>query len=149
PNINQALDQLKAEIHRKITPPIDANVDVLQTQGVSIIRVQVPQGVEPPYAIDDNKIYVRDDTETSLAVRDEIVQLVMRGMHLQGDTPGATPPPEFAEPGVELPEAVPAMPRTGVEIMTTEYRDNTLYYHLRDLRNGNVVRNVTRASARK
>jgi len=148
PNINQAVDQLKAEIHRKINPLIDAHVDVLQTQNVSIIRVQVPPGVEPPYAIDDNKIYVRDDTETSLAVRDEIVQLVMRGLHLQGETPGAPPPAEYVETG-EPPVTSPAMPRTGVEIVTTEYRDNTLYYHLRDLRNGNIVRNVTRASARK
>ena len=149
PDITQSVELLKAEIHRKITPPIDAGVDVLQTEGVSIIRVQVPPGVEPPYAIDDNKIYVRDDTETSLAVRDEIVQLVMRGLHLQNEIPGAAPAPEFTEPGVELPESSPAVPRTGVEIMTTEYRDNTLYYHLRDLRNGSVVRNVTRASARK
>jgi hypothetical protein len=148
PNINQAVDQLKAEIHRKITPLIDAHVDVLQTQGVSIIRAQVPPGVEAPYAIDDNKIYVRDDTETSLAVRDEIVQLVMRGLHLQGETPGAPQPVEYVETG-ETSSSSPAMPRTGVEIVTTEYRDNTLYYHLRDLRNGNIVRNVTRASARK
>ena len=33
----------------------------------------------PPYAVDDNKIYVRSEAETGLAVRDEIVGLVLRG----------------------------------------------------------------------
>ncbi|HLV44013.1 MAG TPA: hypothetical protein VKY39_03590, partial [Aggregatilineales bacterium] len=38
---------------------------------------------------------------------------------------------------------------TGVEIVATEKRNDTYYHHLRDLRNGNIVRNVTRKSARK
>jgi len=36
-----------------------------------------------PYAIEDNKIYVRDEAETNLAVRDEIVQLVRRKAAVQ------------------------------------------------------------------
>ena len=38
---------------------------------------------DPPYAIDDNKI-VRDEAETTLAVRDEIVQLVTQSLQRQG-----------------------------------------------------------------
>ncbi len=40
-------------------------------------------------------------------------------------------------------------PRTGVEIVAVEERDGTRYYAMRDLRNGNLVKNVTRSSARR
>jgi len=40
-------------------------------------------------------------------------------------------------------------PRTGVEVLAPEERQGKLYFTMRDLRNGNVVKNVTRASARK
>jgi hypothetical protein len=39
-------------------------------------------------------------------------------------------------------------PRSGVEIVAVEERDGTRYYTVRDLRNGNVVQNVTRSSSR-
>jgi hypothetical protein len=155
--INQSVEQLKSEIQRKITPPVDVQVDVIQTQGVAVIRVQVPRGGDPPYAIDDNKIYVRDDTETSLAVRDEIVQMVLRGQHLLADAAAAetaagraAAPEETTDPRQAAPrhDAVQA-PRTGVEIVATEKRNNIYYHTVRDLRNSNIVRNVTRKSARK
>jgi transposase len=40
-------------------------------------------------------------------------------------------------------------PRTGVEIVSVEERNGVRYYIMRDLRNGNVVKNVTRSSARR
>ena len=40
-------------------------------------------------------------------------------------------------------------PRGGVEIIGTELRNDTRYHVLRDLRNGNIVKNVTRSSARR
>ncbi|NJL56683.1 hypothetical protein HC928_17110 [bacterium] len=43
----------------------------------------------------------------------------------------------------------PGAPRTGVEIVGAEQRNNQTYYIMRDLRNGNVVKNVTRNSARR
>jgi hypothetical protein len=152
PNITQAVEQLRREIQRKITPQVPVSVDAIQTEGVQVIRVQVPPGTEPPYAIDDNKIYVRDETETSLAVRDEIVQLVQRGQ-VGGAVPSAqaalpeAPAPEPAEPPLPFGSIEP--PRTGVEVVATEKRGDTSYHQVRDLRNGNVVRNVTRKSARK
>jgi hypothetical protein len=147
-NIGQAIDQLKTEVQRKITPPVDVEIDVQQTEGVPVIRVQVPVGDDPPYAIDDNKIYIRDDLDTSLAVRDEIVRLVMRGRGLPVEQ---EPVAEMALPeehGARLPQQVEA-PRTGVEVVSTESRNDTPYHAVRDLRNGNIVRNVTRQSARK
>jgi hypothetical protein len=153
-NISQAVEQLTAEIHKRITPPLKVDIDILKTEGVPIIRVQVPRGDEPPYAIDDNKIYVRDDTETSLAVRDEIVQLVAR--IAQGDQPPPEPeskpveqPPAHKPERAAPPPGTIDSPRTGVEVIGTEKRGDTYYHHVRDLRNGNIVRNVTRKSARK
>lgn len=149
-NLDKSIEQLKTEVQRKITPPVEAQMDIVQTQGVPIIRVQVPRGSEPPYAIDDNKIYVRDETETSLAVRDEIVQLVLRGFQGEGEIP-VTPAPEQEEPprpASPKPGQIEP-PRTGVEVVASEKRNGIYYHSVRDLRNGNVVRNVTRQSARK
>ena len=40
-------------------------------------------------------------------------------------------------------------PRTGVEHVEIEERDGVKYHTLRDLRNGNLINNVTRSSARR
>lgn len=175
-NINQAVQHLEEEAERRIVPPVDLEVDVVTTEGTPVIRIQVPRGDEPPYAIDGNKIYVRDDDGTSNAVRDEIVQLVLRGLGQNGQLPeavqsngrsggngssqgeqqpkgtGNLPPVQVDEKTGEFVAVVEeelAAPRTGVEIIATEKRKNSLYHHVRDLRNGNIVRNVTRQSARK
>jgi hypothetical protein len=147
-----------------LTPRLDCTVDTLETKGKTVIRVLVPRGDDPPYALDDNKIYLREEAETSLAVRDEIVQLVLRGRSVRTEAPAheelpeaAPEPPRIAEPGM-APAAAPAAPaapeplrppRTGVEVVATEERDGRRYHTVRDLRNGNTVKNVTRASARK
>jgi Putative DNA-binding domain len=164
-NVQEAIDTLQEEISRMITPTLEVEIDSLESQGKNVIRIQVPSGAERPYAIEDNKIYVRDEAETSLAVRDEIVNLVIQGL---GRAHEIAPPPTreeipvapdlAAEPQaapVQLqtedavqPSGVPA-PRGGVEIIGTEQRNDTRYFILRDLRNGNIVKNVTRSSARR
>jgi len=158
-NINQAVTALESEIERRINPPIDVNVDVMNTEGVPVIRVQVEKGSNPPYAIDESKIYVRDDNETSIAVRDEIFQLVLQNQRvlasisaeeLESGTHEAVID-ELApdtQPTTDAPDGVSA-PRTGVEVIATERRNDVMYHHVRDLRNGNIVQNVTRQSARK
>jgi hypothetical protein len=60
-----------------------------------------------------------------------------------------TPVPEtLPELVVESPDQLGA-PLAGVEIVGTEQRNNTHYYVMRDLRNGNIVKNVTLSSARR
>jgi len=108
----------------------------------------VPRGDDPPYAVDDNKIYVRQEADTALAVRDEIVQLVLRGQRAPaGVAPPEAPQAEPMEPEPAGSEIAP--PRTGVEVVGFEERDGVRYYTMRDLRNGNVVKNVTMSSARR
>jgi hypothetical protein len=130
-----------------ITPSLDVTVDVQETGGVKIVRLIVPRGDDPPYAIEDNKVYVRNEAETNLAVRDEIVQLVRRTV---------AAPVEAALPVEPLPAETAASPtdeveppRTGVEVVATEGRGGIQYHTMRDLRNGSIVQNVTRKSARK
>lgn len=152
-NPEKVVDLLESEIQRMITPPLDVAIDVQETQGKKVIRITVPRGDDPPYAIEDNRIYLRDEAETTLAVRDEIVQLVKRGLGLAPPQP-ALEPIALAAPGSEAPlpphtEMVVSPPRTGVEIVDSEEREGVIYHTVRDLRNGNIVKNVTRKSARR
>ncbi len=123
-------------------------MDVKETGGKQIIRVIVPRGDDPPYAVEGSKIYVRDEDETGLAVRDEIVTLVERKQkpRTAPTLPGSGRPRprrrRRPQPGVDA-------PRTGVEVVTFEERDGVRYYTVRDLRNGSMVKNVTLASARR
>lgn len=154
-NPEQAIAQLDKEISTRITPPLSCTIDIHDTGGKKVLRVLIPRGDDPPYAVDDNKVYVRDEAETGLAVRDEIVSLVLRsrGARLE---PIVTPEVER----VVVPEPQPQAPinperdgdtppRTGVEVVKVDERDGTSYYTMRDLRNGNEVNNVTRVSARR
>ena len=68
----------QAAIAHRFSPEIEVTIDRLPSQGQSIVRVIVPPGRDVPYALDDNRFFVRDESETNLAVRDEIVRLVER-----------------------------------------------------------------------
>jgi hypothetical protein len=149
------IGQLEKEISNRISPPLQFTVDVHETGGKKILRVLTPRSDDPPYAVDDNKIYVRDEAETGLAVRDEIVGLVKRG--IQASQPASPKADIRLDAPLEIPGKVEVIsqaetdiaPRTGVEVVSVEERDGSRYYTMRDLRNGNVVKNVTRTSARR
>ncbi|MCZ7552925.1 MAG: ATP-binding protein [Anaerolineales bacterium] len=155
PDAEQSLGQLEKELLNRISPPPQVSLDVHETSGKKIIVVLVTRGSDPPYAVDDNKVYVRSEAETVLAVRDEIVGLVLRG--LDAKQPEMQPDSlrlQTSEPVPQLPilaehEPAETAPRTGVEIMEVENRADERYYTMRDLRNNNVVKNVTRKSARR
>ncbi len=154
---------LSEAINRMLSPQLKVEIDALESQGKKVVRMRVPRGEDKPYAIEDSKIYVRSDVETSLAVRDEIVNLVRQ--EPQVEVSAAEPAPEPAAPAANKKAAVRdngarraatkesaggvKPPRGGVEIIGTEQRDDTRYHVLRDLRNGNIVKNVTRSSARR
>lgn len=155
PNPEQAITQLDKEISTRITPPLQCTIDVHDNNGKKVLRVLIPRGDDPPYAVDDNKVYVRDEAETGLAVRDEIVSLVLRSRvtrpenQAKPETTYLVAPEPQAQSAVlaEIDEDSP--PRTGVEVVRVDERDGISYYTMRDLRNGNEVKNVTRVSARR
>ncbi len=155
-NSEMLISQLEKEISNRISPPLQCTVDTHETGSKKVMRVLIPRGDDPPYAVDDNKIYVRDEAETGLAVRDEIVGLVLRGQR-EKQVASFMPPEERSEAPIEVAvqkemsvEAKEDLsPRTGVEVVSVEERDGNQYFTMRDLRNGMVVKNVTRGSARR
>jgi hypothetical protein len=147
----QSTSQLDKEISKRISPPLHCSIDMQEINGKKIIRILVPRGDDPPYAVDDNKIYVRSEAETGLAVRDEIVGLVLQGKSQRVRSAPASPEREEQLELKDVPvgDDQNLTPRTGVEIVTVEDRNGSKYYTMRDLRNGNVVQNVTAKSARR
>lgn len=164
-NPDEAMQQIQTALSRRFSPEPAVDIDQLNTQGKTIVRITVHPGEDLPYALDDNRFYVRDETETNMAVRDEIVRLVERRLARDEQPPtleapaSPSPPllvpkPEPVEPQPEAwpdesADSAPAPPSTGVEIVESRERDGTVYHTVHDLRNGNRIKNVTRSSARK
>ncbi|MHB0878693.1 MAG: RNA-binding domain-containing protein [Anaerolineae bacterium] len=141
----EAVTILRAEVQKRISPPLEVDVAPAKSGTKHVLRVSVPSGPEKPYALDGTKIYVRQETETSLAVRDEIIQIISG--HGKEAAPEAVETPGEAvitSSGFRVPP-----PRTGVEVLDSEERKGVRYHTLRDLRNGSVVSSVTRESARR
>lgn len=140
----EAIATLKAEIQRQVTPPLDVEITTVETRGRQLLQLSVPLGEDLPYVLDGTTIYLRQEAETNIAMRDEIVSLVQRSARAE---PVPAPATE-GDPAVQKKDGVDP-PGTGVQIVETEERKGTRYHTMKDLRNGNVVRNVTRSSARK
>jgi len=176
-NPEEAMVELRTEIERLVTPPLPVELSVLKSQGKNIIRITVPKGEDVPYALEGSRIYVRGESESALALRDEIVALIARQVAPPAEpmpsiTQGRSAPATLGAPQAEPVEAEAApeapvataeamaasptepapddlAPRTGVEIDETVTRKGVKYHTMRDLRDGNRVHNVTRASARR
>ncbi|PKN85113.1 MAG: transcriptional regulator [Chloroflexi bacterium HGW-Chloroflexi-8] len=146
---------LEKSISDRIRPPIDCKIDSHEINGKKVLRVLVPRGDDPPYALDDYKIYIREETETNLAVRDEIVNLVIRGKEISKRTGPTDSIIKIIEKekdtvldSVVVSENI-LEPKTGIELVLAEERNGIRYFTVRDLRNGNIVKNVTQTSARR
>jgi PHP family Zn ribbon phosphoesterase len=165
-NPNQAIEQIQSALSRRFSPEPDVDVDRLMTQGNNVVRITVQPGGDLPYAIDDSRFYVRDETETNMAVRDEIVRLVERGRGINSQqqrnhfappsppavkdsAPHATQAPTPQPQQTQNRRGATQAPSTGVEIVESNERNGTIYHTVHDLRNGNRIQNVTRSSARK
>jgi hypothetical protein len=72
----QVEDEIRAALEERLLPPLEVRFDTLQSEGGQLLRLRVPKGNDRPYCLDDNKFYVRDEADTSLAVRDEVIALV-------------------------------------------------------------------------
>ncbi|MBP1693257.1 MAG: putative transcriptional regulator [Chloroflexi bacterium] len=153
PDTKQAITQLEKEISNRISPELPVKLDSHEIGDKKIVRMLIPRGEDSPYAVDDNKIYIRSEAETGLAVRDEIVGLVLRSPRYIGAPVETVEKPvteDIGAPKIAGEDEKPgAAPRTGVEVVSVEERGGGKYYTMRDLRNGEVVKNVTRNSARR
>ena len=154
------IDQLYTAVSNRITPEPDMQIDTLPSNKKQVVRITVQAGREIPYAIDNYQFYVRDDDETSLAVREEVVRLVRRSLQQDDAAIELAPTPVIEPPIIPKPTKQNGNtsrssakktqpPRTGVEIVNSEKRKSTMYHTVQDLRNGNLIQNVTKSSARK
>ena len=151
-----AMDSLRKAVQKQITPPIEVTFAVHDSNKVKVLQINVPRGPDLPYAVDENKIFVRNESETVQAVRDEIVDIIRRQTIGEVEqkpielAKSLEPPPPIdlaAQPESTEPTISP--PKVGVEIVDSVKRAGIVYHTVRDLRNGSVVRNVSRKSARK
>lgn len=142
----EVLESLQEEISSQITPPLEVATDVITTENKGVLVVNVPKGTETPYVLSPGHVWVREETETGLAARDEIVRLVLQTLAENRVPVEVEEDPELASRAAS---ASDEPPRTGVEIVETQERGGINYHAVRDLRNGTVVQNVTRFSARR
>ena len=174
-NSNQAQKEIQQAITERLTPPLEPRYEVITNSGADVLRIGVDAGDEKPYCLDGSKFYVRSDAETSLALRDEIVALVLESVGLNADLVGGDEgddaPAADESAGEDKASAAARgnskrtrgragkaspkendpffLPQDGVEIVDREKRGDTTYYVVRNLRNQGSVGNVTRKGARK
>jgi hypothetical protein len=86
---------IRSESERQILPPLTPDVETLTSEDKTVLVVTVQKGTETPYALEPGYIYVRQEGETVLALRDEIVQLVRAALAPQtiGPDLASTLPP--------------------------------------------------------
>ena len=89
---------IRLEAERQIVPPLVPDVETLTSEDKTVLVVTVQKGTETPYALEPGYIYVRQEGETVLALRDEVVQLVRAALAPQtiGPDLASTLPPRPA-----------------------------------------------------
>ena len=168
----QVQAELQQAISERLSPPLEARFEILTNNDEDVLRIGVDAGDSKPYCLDGSKFYVRNDAETSMALRDEIVALVLESVGLSSDlvdggdsdeTPEAADPAESGKPEPSRARSSSGrakqgsagsddpffLPQDGVEIVDSETRGGTTYYVVRNMRNQRSVGNVTRKGARK
>jgi hypothetical protein len=83
-NPKEVEEEIRTALSERLTPPLEIKIDKVQSQDATVLWLRVPKGNDRPYCLDDSKFYVRDESETSLAVRDEIIALVRDVLSEQG-----------------------------------------------------------------
>jgi hypothetical protein len=73
----EAVRMLRADIQQSVEPPIEVEFDTHRSGERGVVLIKVPEGSETPYLFEPTgQIYVRDEDQTALASRDEIIGLV-------------------------------------------------------------------------
>jgi hypothetical protein len=71
-----AMAELTTEVAKQIAPALEVAVETVESDGKQVMVVQVPRGAEKPYALASGGIFVRRESESAPASRDEIVAMV-------------------------------------------------------------------------
>jgi len=83
PNAEEAARGLSDAIARSVVPKLDVTVEVASSAGKPVLIVTVPKGLNTPYATDAGQVFVRQEHQTVVALRDEIVQLVREAVGVE------------------------------------------------------------------
>jgi hypothetical protein len=83
------IEELSKEFAAQITPPVDVAFEEFTSDGKPVLVLEVAEGPRKPYAVAPGGIYVRRNTESAPATRDEIVAMV---------TGGRLPQPQTTQP---------------------------------------------------
>lgn len=97
--VGEAIAALEDEIRTRITPTPRYSIDVINYHERQILQIEVERGQEAPYAIEGNRVYVRNGADTVLATREQMIELVRRGAGIQ--TVAVMPAERAAERTVE------------------------------------------------
>jgi hypothetical protein len=170
---DQVSSAIYAAVAEQIDPPCPVTIESLMYEQKPILIVRVPEGGDRPFALPSGEIPIRRGGETTHARRDEILILARGGSIADAPAvpaPAATPATARDESETNRPESQPPRksrtrspraarpesgndegrisPRNGVEIVDVDEIDGVAHYTLRDLRNDQLTRNVTAATAR-
>lgn len=121
------IDELSKEFAAQITPPVAVSFEEFISDDKPVLVLEVAAGTHKPYAVAPGGIFVRRETESAQATRDEIVAMVTGGplpgpspqtpqpvtaVRSQQAAPRTPAPPSAAKPATAKPEARSARPAT-------------------------------------
>ncbi|MBO9346765.1 putative DNA binding domain-containing protein [Chloroflexus sp. MS-CIW-1] len=118
---DQVTEALRQSIAEHLTPQPYLSFELMHYEGRDVIRVEVKMQDPPPYVGSNGAIYIRRDNETVVANRSEIIQLCRQAI--------AVGEPSALDNGETL-----ELPRSGVEIVSSQRRGGSWVYEVRDLR---------------
>jgi hypothetical protein len=153
---DNTLERLAEDVQNFVSPALHISADSFEIDGKSVIVMSIPEGSEKPYTLGGGEIYVRRANKTTVATRDDIVEMVRSSLVDREESaaaPAKAAPARSHAPSSngrkpEVPADDVPRPNTGVEILEAEQRDGETFYTVYDLRNDKVVPNVTRSSSR-
>lgn len=147
---DESANSLREELRRRVSPMPQVQVMPFRVDGRNLLRVSVQKNPAKKSLLDGNKAYVRNDGKSQLLEQEAAPTKRKQGRRRKGQKPEtASTKMEMEMENISEARFRKPPPRTGVEVVSSEKRNGVTYYALRDLRNRNVVTNVTKGSARR
>ncbi len=81
---NQVEQQVIDAVSERIAPSLVVRPEIVKSDNANVLRLHVPKGDDRPHALDGVQIWVREESRTRAALRDEIVAMVLDLMEQQG-----------------------------------------------------------------
>ncbi len=122
-SVEETQQMLRLDIQRSIVPPLDVTFTTQVSDGHQVVLLQVPRGDDRPYMFETaGQIYVRQESESVPATRDDIVRLVL-------EAHGERTTAELAAAALSVPEetsAAAAQALSEAEVLSDEMVEDAL-----------------------